>query len=72
MRIETVSYTIEWRKFLKGQSFFVPCIDIRAARQTLKTVTKRLNKGVAKRLKIELVTKVVIEEGVKGLRVWRV
>jgi hypothetical protein len=64
MKIETVSYQIEWKKFRKGYSFFVPCIDERAAREELNRV--------AKRLKFEIVTKVVLLDGIKGLRVWRV
>jgi hypothetical protein len=63
MKIETVSYQINWRNFRKGTSFFVPCIDTDAARAELARVTKRL--------KMEVVSKVVVEDGVKGLRVWR-
>ena len=63
MIIETVSYKINWRNFKKGYSFFVPCIDVAKAREEISRVTKRL--------KMEVVTKVVVEEGVKGLRVWR-
>jgi hypothetical protein len=63
MRIETIPYQINWRKFRKGYSFFVPCIDVDAARAEIARVTKRL--------KVEVITRVVIEEGVKGLRVWR-
>lgn len=64
MKIETVSYQLDWSKFRKGYSFFVPCIDARAAREELHHVTKRLN--------VDIVTKIVIEDGVKGLRIWRV
>ena len=64
MKIETVSYQINWKKFRKGYSFFVPCIDEKGARKTLD--------AVARRLRIDVVTKVVIEDGIKGLRVWRV
>ena len=64
MKIETVSFQINWRKFRPGCSFFVPCIDHAAARETLAVVTKRL--------KIKTVSKVVIEDGISGLRVWRV
>jgi len=63
MVIETVAYRINWRKFRKGCSFFVPCIDTVAARKEVGQVMKRL--------KIEVITKVVLEDGVKGLRVWR-
>lgn len=64
MRIEQIGYTIDWKKFYKGYSVFIPCIDVRAARAQIT--------AAAERLKLNLVTKVVIEEGVKGLRVWRV
>jgi hypothetical protein len=63
MKIETVTYRFNWGKFRKGQSFFVPCIDHIAARKTLAKITRRL--------KIPIVTKVTIEDGIKGLRVWR-
>lgn len=63
MKIESVSYQLDWSKFKKGYSFFVPCIDAKAAREALATVTKRL--------KISIVTQVVVEDGIKGLRVWR-
>lgn len=64
MKIETVSYQIEWKKFRKGYSFFVPCIDEKAAREELNRV--------AKRLKMDIVTKVILLDGIKGLCVWRV
>jgi len=64
MKIETVSYQINWKRFRKGTSFFVPCIDVEAARETLRVVTKRL--------KIKTISQCVVQEGIKGLRVWRV
>lgn len=64
MKIETISYNINWAKFYKGYSFFVPCIDQKAAIAEVQRI--------AKRLQLELVIKVVIEDGVKGLRIWRV
>ena len=64
MKIETVTYRINWAKFRHGYSFFVPCINHREARAALKVVCRRL--------KIEVLTKVVIQEGIKGLRIWRV
>jgi len=42
----------------------VPCIDHRAAKKSVLAVAERLKMGV--------VTKVVIEDGIKGLRIWRV
>ena len=64
MRVEGINYQINWCQFRKGYSFFVPCIDHKAAKKTVLRVAKRLD------LNVEM--KVVIEEGVKGLRVWRV
>jgi len=64
MKVETVSYQIDWSKFRRGYSFFVPCIDHEEARKSLAKIMKRL--------KMSIVTRVVVEEGIKGLRVWRV
>lgn len=63
MKIETVTYRLDWSKFRKGHSFFVPCIDHRQARKDLSKITRRL--------KVSVITKVTIEDGIKGLRVWR-
>ena len=64
MVIETLSYKINWRNFHKGYSFFVPCIDAAEAKEVVLRTTKRL--------KFDVVMRVEIQEGVKGLRVWRV
>ena len=64
MKIETVTYQIDGSKFRRGYSFFVPCIDEKAARQTVLSICRRL--------KIPVVTKIVIVDGIMGLRVWRV
>lgn len=64
MKIEKVSYNINWAKFKPGYSFFVPCLNTPVARREVYKV--------ARRLKMKVLIKVVIEEGVKGLRVWRV
>lgn len=64
MRIENVRYRIDWAEFRRGYSFFVPCIDPHEARLEIAVITKRLD--------IDVITQVVVENGVKGLRVWRV
>jgi hypothetical protein len=64
MEIETVQYRFNWAKFRPGSSFFVPCIDTKAAREYLEAWMKRYG--------VNILTKVVIHNGVKGLRVWRV
>lgn len=63
MQVEKVSYDINWKAFKRGWSFFIPCLDpVRAKRELLETTD---------RLRIKVLTKVVIVEGIKGLRVWR-
>ena len=63
MLVEKVNYDINWRNFKRGYSFFIPCLDPAAARREIKVVTDRF--------KYKILTKVVIEEGVRGLRIWR-
>lgn len=64
MQVERVNYKIRWHQFKAGASFFIPCLDPPKA-------WKRISKALAKR-KIQAVHKVVIEDGVRGVRVWRV
>ena len=47
----------------KGASFFVPCINWKRARRQVLCVTDRLG--------MEVIIKPVVEEGIRGLRVWR-
>jgi hypothetical protein len=64
MQVNGVSYNIEWRKFHVGWSFFLPCLRIEEGKQEVRVVMKRL--------KFRIAIKPVIEDGVKGLRVWRI
>jgi hypothetical protein len=64
MLVEKISYNVNWRNFKVGYSIFIPCLDPDAAKKDILRVTKRL--------KIEIVFKTVINEGVKGLRIWRI
>jgi hypothetical protein len=64
MLVEKVSYQVNWKKFKKGGSFFVPCLDPSEAKKEIALTTQRL--------RYNILTKVVIEEGVRGLRIWRV
>ena len=63
MLIEGVTYEINWRGFKKGTSVFFPCLDSDRAKAQLLVVTERL--------RVKVLTKEVIEEGIRGLRVWR-
>lgn len=63
MLVEKVNYQIDWAKFSVGSSFFIPCLNPIKARDEILPVLRRL--------KYEVVHKVVIEDGVQGIRVWR-
>jgi hypothetical protein len=64
MQIENVNYQINWKKFKRGWSFFIPCLKPVSAKQVLLAETKRL--------KYKVVTKVTLEGSVQGIRIWRV
>ena len=64
MQVENVEYEVNWQEFKRGRSIFIPCLDPPRAKKQVLTVTKRL--------RIETLIKVVIYEGVRGLRIWRV
>jgi hypothetical protein len=64
MLVEKVSYRVNWKKFRKGHSFFIPCLDPSAAKKEIMCTTQRF--------RYNILTKVVIEEGIRGLRVWRI
>lgn len=62
MLVQGIEYDLDWKKFRPPQSVFIPCLDIAGARKELLAVTQRLRRKV--------VTKEVIENDVRGLRVW--
>lgn len=63
MQIEGVTYEVNWKAFKKGTSIFIPSINPREAKAQLLVVTKRL--------RLKILTKVVVQDGIRGLRVWR-
>ena len=58
-----VDYQIDWPAFVPGSSIFIPAIDTESA---IKAIQKE-----SERLEFQFVHKIVIEDGVKGIRVWR-
>lgn len=64
MVVDGVRYEVNWRKFAVGASFFVPCIHAEQAKEDVQQAVRRF--------KFKVVTKVVIEDRIRGLRVWRV
>lgn len=64
MLVEGVNYRINWRAFKRGTSIFIPCLDCTKSKETILRTTKRL--------KLSVFTKVVIVDGIRGLRIWHV
>jgi hypothetical protein len=63
MQVEGVSYDIDWAKFRKGRSIFLPCLNYPKVKDDLHAMFMRLG--------MRVLVKVIIEDGVKGLRIWR-
>lgn len=63
MLIEGVQYNLNWAEFTVGSSFFIPCVDAELAEQKLRKKLERLGYAV--------ISKIVIEEGIRGVRIWR-
>jgi hypothetical protein len=64
MVVEGVRYRVNWREFHRGSSVFFPCLDPKLARYALRREMKTR--------KLKTVNKVTVEDGIMGLRVWRV
>ena len=64
MQIDGVTYEVEWKRFRKGRSIFIPCLEPRTAKAQVLAVTRRL--------RLKVLVKVVVVDGIRGLRIWRV
>ena len=64
MLVEGVSYDVNWKAFKRGRSIFVLCLDPPRAKQEVLATTRRL--------RIKVLMRVVIIDGVRGLRIWRI
>ena len=47
-----------------GSSFFIPCVGVTQAKELIERKMKRLNYNV--------IVKIVIEDNIRGVRVWRI
>lgn len=63
MHVMGLPLLIKWNDFQPGTSFFIPCINRREV--------ERFVLREARRLRVNVVAKQVVERGVYGLRVWR-
>ena len=64
LHTEGAEIHIEWHFLKPGTSFFIPALNCMQAKQDIGRV--------AKRLKMLILMQIVIEEGIRGVRVWRV
>lgn len=64
MRIDGVDYQLNWEDFTVGSSFFIPCVGVTQAKELIERKMKRLNYNV--------LVKIVIEDSIRGIRVWRI
>jgi len=64
MLIHGLSFRVNWKNFVVGSSFFIPCLDTEGALTQVKRTTKRLG--------YKIKTQIVVEKGIRGLRVWRI
>jgi hypothetical protein len=58
-----LDYQIKWPEFKPGTSIFIPVVDTKSAVAAIKRESERLE--------FEFVHKVVVEDGIMGIRVWR-
>jgi len=59
-----VTYQLDWEKFSIGSSFFIPCLNDAEGQDYIQRKMDRLG--------YTTIIKLVIEDGIRGLRVWRV
>lgn len=64
MIVAGVYYEVDWRKFRKGTSLFFPCLDPRAAQREIRSYLNQIG--------LNGTYKHVVEQGIRGVRVWRV
>ena len=64
MLIHGLDFRVNWKNFVVGSSFFIPCLDT-------DTALTQINRTV-KRLGFTIKSQIVVEKGLTGLRVWRI
>ena len=64
MQVEKIDYNVNWQRFKRGTSIFIPCLNCNKARAEIRETLNRL--------KIKVLMKQVIADNIQGLRIWRV
>ena len=62
-QIHGILFDVQWDKFEPHSSFFIPCLDDKKAKKLLYTECKKR--------KLQVRIKTVIENYIRGVRVWR-
>lgn len=62
--VHGIKYEVDWYNFIKGTSLFVPCLSPSIARTALLREAKLRGYDIVALLRVE--------NGVKGVRAWRV
>ena len=63
MLVQGINFEVDWRKFKKGTSIFIPCLNPRQAIKDIHVTTKRL--------RVDVIHKITIVDGIRGVRIWR-
>jgi hypothetical protein len=63
MKLQSKLIEIDWSKFKPYSSFFIPCLDVQSMKQQVRKECKRM--------KFRVLIKVVTENQIRGIRVWR-
>jgi hypothetical protein len=63
MKLEGVEYRVNWDAFTPGTSIFLPCLNCTEVRKQVAKIIRKLG--------LRTVDKISIEDGVRGLRIWR-
>lgn len=64
MMVEEINYTLDWTRFRKGQSIFIPCLKCVRAREVIAAKAAEIG--------VRILAKIVITDDVRGLRIWRI
>lgn len=64
MQIHTIKFNVEWDKFKPYSSFFIPVLNWRYAKKIIKEECNK--RGIL------VVVRLAVENGIRGVRVWRV
>lgn len=64
MNIHGVEFEVKWEEFKPYSSFFIPCLDWEAAREVILYECETHG--------IPAVVRFSVEDGIRGVRVWRV